>query len=70
MRTGICPKCGSDEVYLKARNGGTQGVNVLRASRWKYVRMDNYVCGACGYIEFYLSDPSGLQRIKETWETA
>ena len=76
MRDGICPKCGSDEVYsgaeVKRKTNGwgmnavpIQGsvVTILAIS----APLDNYVCGRCGYVESYIAYPEDLQRIVQEW---
>lgn len=75
MRSGICPKCESQEVYAGTRvaiKGGRYGSNTipLRSlfafSRTK-ANLDNYVCGSCGYVECYIADTQDLDYIKEKW---
>ena len=77
MKSGNCPKCGSEEVYVKRKNIGG-GNNIPIGSWWQgAVPFDNYVCASCGYVENYISDvdtPSGdggiLRYISEHWERA
>ena len=68
MRNGTCPKCGAQEVYCATRNRGAYGVNTIPTGFFRtFINMDNYVCGQCGHVEFYISDPKGLQKIKNKW---
>lgn len=77
MRSGICPKCESNEVYA-----GTKVSSKLRASIGNtipirscfffpfsriFASLDNYVCGLCGYVERYIADTKDLDKIKEEW---
>ena len=65
MKTGICPKCQSSEVY-EAQNG-------IGAMEAHYVRKENtsthstfnhYVCSNCGYIESYLTNENDINFIR------
>ncbi|NDJ35992.1 MAG: hypothetical protein GYB64_15155 [Chloroflexi bacterium] len=73
MRDGICPKCGSDEVYSGAQipnKEGPEGVNTIPV--WGQFAtpapLDNYVCLNCGYVESYLSDAHKLRQIATRWK--
>jgi ribosomal protein S27AE len=75
MRNGKCPMCGAQAIY--------SGAHVTRASKgsnlssiptggsvlfgFTYAALDNYVCGNCGYVESYISDPSKLEDIVSRW---
>jgi len=68
MKNGTCPNCGSSEVYAGtnlARKGGSY--NTIPISFMRLVALDNYVCVDCGYLERYISDRAGLERIKKKW---
>ncbi len=68
MRNGTCPKCNSNNVYAAYDNGGAHGVNSIPVSPLgRYIMLDNYVCGDCGYVEFYISNPTGMEKIKNNW---
>ncbi|HMM81348.1 MAG TPA: zinc ribbon domain-containing protein [Pyrinomonadaceae bacterium] len=64
MKSGICPKCGSDEVYM-GRTGSWVGVrtNVLH-NQWP----ETYVCIECGYYEFYAIPGYDLDQVKKRLE--
>ena len=58
MKNGICPKCGSSEVYAGTgltNKAGYYGVNSVPITYWIYAALDNYVCAGCGYVESYLN---------------
>lgn len=67
LKSGVCPKCNSEEVYGEIRDyskilpssfgfgaGGTRP------------NVENYVCGNCGYVEFYVR-AEDLERVKRNW---
>jgi hypothetical protein len=69
LRDGICPKCGSEEVYSGGnapqapRNmipirGGFSGTGA-----W----LTNFVCVSCGYVESYILDQRLLEDIATNW---
>lgn len=74
-KTGKCPKCGSEEVIadVKAIDYYTEGsqcelsVGVYRkpeAFIFKDQRrstLSAWVCGACGYVEFYADSPRTIK---------
>jgi predicted nucleic-acid-binding Zn-ribbon protein len=72
MKDGTCPKCGSNEVYSGAylhpwTKMGSNWANSIPITAWNYTPLDNYVCGDCGYVESYVSDPAKLSKIMEKW---
>ena len=76
MRNGICPKCGSEEVYSGAATNwktNRYGMNQLPIKHGLWARsysstvLDNYVCVACGYVESYIADRAKLEEIAKYW---
>ena len=70
MLDGICPKCGSSEVYAGTRVSNKQGsyyTNTIPVSFWRTATLDNYVCGQCGYVESYIANDTDLARIRDNW---
>jgi predicted nucleic-acid-binding Zn-ribbon protein len=79
MKNGVCPKCGSKEVLsnLLLRGGGnvspyvevTEPEPEKRSFIWtpKYEQgtFRAWVCGACGYTEFYAEN---YQALHEGWK--
>ncbi len=73
-QTGKCPKCGSPEIVKDAMVADRADYNVesnlnLRVDADPEAIMfrgrtrsslNAYVCGRCGYVEFYASDPESL----------
>ena len=62
MRDGICPKCGSDEIYKKK----TGGVYAIHISIWRRTHFMIYACSECGFCEQYIED-SLLSKINKKW---
>jgi ribosomal protein S27AE len=70
MRKGICPKCGSSEVYSGADLPSVvinRESNSIPITRWGNATLENYVCGGCGYVESYLHNQVDLKKVRETW---
>jgi uncharacterized Zn finger protein len=66
MKSGICPKCGSEEVY-KRKSGGYTTVMI---TRFTGVITYYYVCAECGYVESYIEERDKLETIRKKWEHA
>ena len=54
MKSGKCPKCGSEEVYTnKQVSDILKWQSGPRFSFWGRNRaVDTYVCCVCGYVEY------------------
>jgi len=78
MRNGICPRCGTSEVYA-ARNalaiGDTTEVALhqhiepgFRGMRPR-IRTDgwSFLCAGCGLLELYALDGSAREFVRQTW---
>lgn len=76
MRNGLCPKCDSEEIYLAdAHPQGLltgDGQPMLRIYKdkgfWPDViiaEMNVYVCRACGFLEMYVRDRAGLEKLED-----
>jgi predicted nucleic-acid-binding Zn-ribbon protein len=68
MNRGVCPKCGSGEIY---RGASTDGEGLSAASYTSLVEVrtgkdqvtlwiDTYICRACGYVELFVANRSDL----------
>ena len=66
MKSGVCPKCKSNEVYYREGGITTSSVTVAVTS-WSVATTDNYVCTDCGYLESYITKPKFLQKIIDKW---
>lgn len=73
MRSGICPKCNSNNVHYK-----NKGIIYEMGRTWIWFvtgglshdasNLDSFVCVRCGYYENYVSDRAVLANIANTWE--
>ncbi len=70
MKSGICPKCSSDEVYSGADiplKKGPFASNSIPVSLSSVAARDNYVCISCGYVESYIGEADRLAEIARKW---
>ena len=69
MKDGVCPKCSADDVRVQPRFQRRLGYhNFLAISWWGgSVRIVNYVCVTCGYLESYI-DRADLDTVARKWE--
>jgi predicted nucleic-acid-binding Zn-ribbon protein len=71
LKTGICPKCSSHEVFSGAGialKKGPFGSNSIPIGLTSIAALDNLVCAECGYLESYVSDPAKLAEISRKWD--
>lgn len=71
-KTGICPKCGSRDIIAPAEVHGSldrpikvgtyQNPDALIFKGRQEVPIFAWVCGVCGYLELYASDPNDLKK--------
>jgi len=79
--SGKCPKCGSPEIIADAKamdaTGPLRGHLDLSVGRflkpeaiilrdWKSTTLSAWVCGGCGFVEFYADEPTTLLLPKST----
>ena len=68
LKDGVCPKCHQTEIYYTEADFH----KILPQNFIGYGGLgerpivDNFVCGTCGYTEFYIR-PSGLKMVKNQW---
>jgi hypothetical protein len=70
LKTGICPKCSSHEVFSGAGvalKKGPFGSNSIPIGITSIAALDNLVCVDCGYVESYVGDPDKLAEISHKW---
>jgi predicted nucleic-acid-binding Zn-ribbon protein len=71
MKDGLCPLCGSTEVYRPKPSSFTVTKrNTIKISVVHTATTTDYVCIDCGYTENYVEDHSALRKIGEHWERA
>jgi len=71
LKTGICPKCTSPEVFSGAGialKKGPFGSNAIPIGLISIAALDNYVCTGCGYVESYIGDLGKLTEISQKWD--
>ena len=71
MKTGICSKCNSHEVFSGAGvalKKGPFGSNSIPIGLSSIAALDNLVCAECGYVESFVSDPDKLAEISHKWD--
>jgi hypothetical protein len=78
MINGICPKCGSHEVY---RGFSTEGegltpgsypllAEIRSGSAQITLWIDTFICKGCGHVELGVANPAGLALLPQAdgWE--
>lgn len=65
MKSGICPKCGSHDIYAKREQRRYAG-NFIKFDVWHGAIPDIYICGQCGFVEKYIS--TGFDQIFKKWK--
>lgn len=68
MKSGQCPKCGSEEIYSNKRVGDfPKRQSGPLFSVWGRKRaVDTYVCDVCGYVEYYFPQGAELDSIRSS----
>lgn len=70
MLSGVCPKCGSTEVYAGTEisyKAGNNYSNSIPITFWHTSALDNYVCADCGYVESYIPKHKHREMIRKNW---
>ena len=74
MKSGICPKCGSREVYCDSEHAmNRSGEHQMPITAMSFTPLDQYVCTSCGYLERYVSEAYAprqerkLEKIRTRW---
>jgi hypothetical protein len=70
MRKGVCPKCGSQSVYLMENGIGAAEFQYIRGVGFGMSSTDFecYLCTACGYFENYVNRRKHLEKIERKGE--
>ncbi len=64
MKNRKCPKCGSADV-LQVGKRYPEPRGVMGVTLWSSVAVDDFICGACGFVETYLHDMEDLGQIRK-----
>ncbi|MAU12260.1 MAG: hypothetical protein CL607_20730 [Anaerolineaceae bacterium] len=74
MKTGTCPVCGSDNIYTNwAMSPANERIwrsyhyDVLMIARGREARLEQYICGDCGFIQSYVA-PDRINQVRRRWE--
>jgi len=76
MRNGICPQCGSDQVFKRGNawylsGGDKTGIKMLHENYAEYTAVPTvYLCTGCGYFESYIEDRKALELARRYWTRA
>jgi hypothetical protein len=66
----VCPKCGSRDIFVVPGSVGFGGAgsNIIAGSTiFSAVKVARYLCSGCGFIEEWVDDPDGLEKIKNKY---
>ena len=72
LKSGTCPKCGSQEIYTNSGQNKRGERMTLAISSMKWYFLDTYICTSCFHFEEYVSekektDTSITDKIKKDW---
>jgi hypothetical protein len=74
MRDGICPECGSKDIYVSNPPGiwTSNASNVVVAKHdillgHKIAKVVHYVCSSCYFLASYIADEESLENITNHW---
>lgn len=67
MKSGVCPKCESHEVYM-AKGGSSIRSITVTITMWSMAPVILYVCTHCGHLELYLPKGEVLAAIQQKWD--
>ncbi len=65
MKSGICLKCGENEVY--GEGARPHGISVNRMA-FRGVNTILLACASCGYLEFYIENEQDLAKVKKNFQ--
>ena len=60
MRRGVCPKCGSGEIYATRDN---QYIENTPINDRHLLAMKIFACAMCGYLEQYIQNRKDLLKL-------
>ena len=68
-KSRTCPKCGGGDIVRIPGDLGRQGVGSIPAGMtiFSSVKVARFVCGGCGYVEHYVEDAEGLQKLRRKY---
>jgi hypothetical protein len=72
-KTGVCPKCGSQDIVVIPGSVNTFGAGNNIPMRLNIlgglvaVKVTRYLCGGCGFIEECIDDAEDREKIKKKY---
>lgn len=68
MKSGVCPKCGSDKILVFSQDGKEKFVDCEKLGKLKGdIVTTRYACCECGYTERYFEDEN-LEKLKKKFK--
>jgi ribosomal protein S27AE len=70
MKNGVCPRCQGKEIFDGTGvfyKSGMHYSNTIPVSFFRMAKLNNFVCGQCGYVESYIAGEKDLAAIKKKW---
>ena len=70
MKNGRCPKCQSEEVFIRPQGGLYQRGEAYQVQLLakKDFNLITYVCADCGYVELHTADQSDARKPQTRFE--
>ncbi len=70
LQSGVCPRCGSTEVYRNTESRGER-IQLVVSSTLRFL-LATYLCASCGHFEEHippddLHNEKLIKKIKESW---
>ncbi len=73
MNNGVCPKCGSHQVYYGSSSDGeglaagtyTSVIEISTGKTQTTLWVDTYICRICGYLEMHVTNRADLEVLLE-----
>jgi ribosomal protein S27AE len=59
--TATCPKCSSQDILVVTVTDQVEATAIG-------LTQDAYVCGGCGYVEFFARDPNAIRAVARKLE--
>lgn len=67
MRNGLCPKCGSKNIFTQKNGINFGSFEVNTGFFVTFSPTDDYICADCGYFERYIDDKKKLAEVAQKW---
>ena len=70
-KTRSCPRCRSADILRIHGKAGAYGVGnniVVGVSIFSAVLVTRYLCDSCGFVEEWVDDKAGLERLRDKYD--